>query len=751
VAKTTEGWINEVALLLVGVALAGCGGMDNAAPAAPPPPTSPSPTIASVSPPSGAVAGGTLVAITGTDLGSGVTVSIGGAAATVASASSTQITATTAAHPAGAADVVVTRSDGQHASRVGGFTYTSAPPPVLSAVSPPSDLSVGGATITLSGANFASPVITFGGVQAAVGSASPTSITVTAPPHAQGAVDVVVTNGDGQRDTLAAGFSYLSAALPAPVLTSLAPLSGPIAGGMTVTLTGVGFSPPVTVTFGGATGTVTGGSATSISVQSPPHPAGSVDVVVTNPDGQSTTLPAAYAYSATSVPPPPVVTSLSPTSGATGGGTVVVVAGSGFDPAASVTVGGASAAVVSRSGSSLTVNTPPMGAGPADLVLSNPDGQRATLPGAFLYVAPPALVTLSTVRGPTAGGTSVTLTGSGFATGASVSFGGSAASVSALSTTSLAVMTPAHGAGLVDVRVSNADGQAAVLVGAFTYEQPAGAAPVVASVAPGQGPVAGGTTVTISGANFVTGISVLFGGVPGTVVGTVSASSFVATTPVSRPAGAVDVTVVIPGSALTGALLHGFTFLAPPPTVQAMSVRGGPYAGGTIALFAGTGLQAGTVVTFGGAPATGVSYDPVLDRLQAVTPPDPLGPATDGFVDVAVTNPDGQTSTLAGTRFHYGPTPVPTSLATVAPVTLATVHKGDTIVITGTDFTAALAPDPRAGLQVSIGGIAAIVSRSPTQIVVTAPKNNPGTYQVVVVNFDGQYGIAPGTVVYPGP
>jgi hypothetical protein len=141
----------------------------------------------------------------------------------------------------------------------------------------------------------------------------------------------------------------------------------------------------------------------------------------------------------------------------------------------------------------------------------------------------------------------------------------------------------------------------------------------------------------------------------------------------------------------------------------------------------------------------------VLDRLQAVTPPDPLGPATDGFVDVAVTNPDGQTSTLAGTRFHYGPTPVPTSLATVAPVTLATVHKGDTIVITGTDFTAALAPDPRAGLQVSIGGIAAIVSRSPTQIVVTAPKNNPGTYQVVVVNFDGQYGIAPGTVVYPGP
>jgi hypothetical protein len=735
-------------LCMAACLLAGCGGGGDVAPPVSPPAAAP--TIASVSPPSGSTSGGTLVAITGAELGAGSTVTVGGVPAPITSASPTQILASTGPHAAGAVDVVVIRIDGQRAARAGAFTYTAAAPPSITGISPPSDLVAGGATITVSGSGFASPSVAFGGVTASVTSATATAIQVTAPPHAAAAVDVLVVNADGQRDTLTSGFSYHAAAIPPPTLASVVPSSGPVAGGSAVTLSGTGFSPPVTVNFGGASGTVTGATATTVTVQSPPHAAGTIDVTLVNSDGQSVSLPGAFTCSAAANPPPSLA-SVSPTSGRTSGGTTVVVSGGNFAAGTTVTVGGVAAAVVARTPSTLTITTPPHGPGNVDVVVVNADAQQATLPGAFAFVAPPVLSSLSAAQGPASGGTTLTLTGTGFVAGATVLFGGSSGIVASLAPTSISATTPAHAAGLVEVSVSNPDGQVSTLASSFTFDQPVGAAPTVASASPSSGPIAGGTPVAITGANFTTGLTVYFGGVAGTVVGTVTATSFTAMSPLSQPAGPVDVTVVLPGSGLTGALANGFTFLAPAPAIIAMNVRGGPFAGGTAVLFAGSGLQASTRVTFGGVAATGVSYDPVLDRLSAVTPSDPLGPGVDGFVDVAVTNPDGQSTTFAGNRFHYGPAPVPTGLATVAPVTLATVHKGDTIVITGTDFTAAASPDPRAGLQVSIGGIAAIVSRSPTQIVVTAPKNNPGTYQVVVVNFDGQYGVAPGTVVYPGP
>lgn len=465
--------------------------------------------------------------------------------------------------------------------------------------------------------------------------------------------------------------------------------------------------------------------------------------------------PGAPAAPSTPPPPSPAIASVSPASGPVAGGTHVTLSGSGFAGSVAVTFGGVPVTVTSVSAATVVVLAPPHAAGVVDVVLSNGDGQSSTRPGAFTYelvavVPAPVLASLSVTQGGTGGGTPVLLAGSGFATGATVSFGGSAAPATVLSSTSISATTPAHGAGTVDVSVSNPDGQGTTLAAAFTYTAPAGTPPVVSSLSPAQGPATGGTLVTVTGSGFTAGLTVSFGGAAGAVVGTVSPGSFQATTPLAQPAGRVDVTVTLPGSGLSGTLPGGFGYLGPAPTVSAMSVRGGPPAGGTIVLLAGTGLQAGTSVTFGGVPAPGVSYDPVQDRLQATTPPCALGPGADTFVEVVLTNPDGQAATVA-TPFHYGPRPAPTGLAAVAPATLTTVHRGDTIVITGTDFTAAPAPDPRAGLQVSIGAIAAIVSKTATEIVVTAPKNNPGTYQVVVVNFDGQYAVAPGVVVYPGP
>jgi len=89
------------------------------------PPPNPAATVTAISPISGSANGGTAVTITGTGFLSGASVKLGGTAATgVTVVSSTSITATTPAHAAGTVDVVVTNTDGQSGTLMGGYTYT---------------------------------------------------------------------------------------------------------------------------------------------------------------------------------------------------------------------------------------------------------------------------------------------------------------------------------------------------------------------------------------------------------------------------------------------------------------------------------------------------------------------------------------------------------------------------------------------------------------------------------------------------
>ena len=80
---------------------------------------------------------------------------------------------------------------------------------------------------------------------------------------------------------------------------------------------------------------------------------------------------------------------------------------------------------------------------------------------------------ISPVNGPTAGGTSVTITGTGFAAGATVAIGGNpCTSVTVVSSTSITCTTPPHAAGAVDVVVSVGTLQSS-LPGSYTYIAPA--------------------------------------------------------------------------------------------------------------------------------------------------------------------------------------------------------------------------------------------------------------------------------------
>jgi hypothetical protein len=85
-------------------------------------------------------------------------------------------------------------------------------------------------------------------------------------------------------------------------------------------------------------------------------------------------------------------------------------------------------------------------------------------------------------------------------------------------------------------------------------------APTVTAIAPPSGSVNGGTAVTISGTNFVSGASVTLGGTAATNVSVVSGTSITATTP-AHAAGAVNV-VVANSSGQSGTLTNGYTYTA---------------------------------------------------------------------------------------------------------------------------------------------------------------------------------------------
>lgn len=82
--------------------------------------------------------------------------------------------------------------------------------------------------------------------------------------------------------------------------------------------------------------------------------------------------------------PAPALTAISPTFGSGSGGTAVTLQGTGFVAGATVSIGGVSAGtVVVVSAGIITAVTPAMTAGFADVVVTNPDAQSATLSNGF--------------------------------------------------------------------------------------------------------------------------------------------------------------------------------------------------------------------------------------------------------------------------------------------------------------------------------------------------------------------------------
>ena len=308
-----------------------------------------------------------------------------------------------------------------------------------------------------------------------------------------------LVGGGGDNAEIGAAWAFLSSPAAPPTVTSVSPSSGSASGATKVTIKGTGFVAGATVTIGSAATGVTVVSATEITATTAASAAGSDEVIVSDANGTSSGGPS-YTYIA---PPPPKVTSVTPSSGTTAGATKVTIKGTGFVAGATVTIGSAATGVTVVTATKITATTAASAAGSDEVIVSDANGTSSGGPS-YTYIAPPPpkVTSVTPSSGTTAGATKVTIKGTGFVAGATVTIGSAATSVTVVTATKITATTAASAAGSDEVIVSDANGTSS---GGPSYTYIAPPPPKVTSVTPSSGTTAGATKVTIKGTGFVAG------------------------------------------------------------------------------------------------------------------------------------------------------------------------------------------------------------------------------------------------------
>jgi hypothetical protein len=437
--------------------------------------------------------------------------------------------------------------------------------PTVASASPTSlGQGAAGQNVVITGTGFVSGAnASFSGAGITVNSTtyiSPTNVSANvtiSSGAAVGARTITVTNPD-----TGAGTGGTFTVNAAPTVTSASPASlGQGATAQNVGITGTGFASGAAATFSGTGITVnstTFVSATSltanVTITAGATP-GLRNITVTNPDFGTGTGTA--VFSVTVVISSPTVTSASPTSmgqGATAQN--VGITGTGFASGAAATFSGTGITVNSTTfvsatqvTANLTISTS-AATGARNVTVTNTDTGSGTGTGIFTVNAGPTVSSASPNNlNQGAAGQNVTITGTGFANGATVAFSGTGITVnlvSVASATSLtANVTIAAGAtpGLRDITVTNLDFGAGTGVGKFTVNGVISTVTVTSATPSSLARGAVGQDVVIGGTGFApSGAIVSFSGTGITL----NSTTFMTTT-------GLLVNITISGSATLGA------------------------------------------------------------------------------------------------------------------------------------------------------------------------------------------------------
>jgi Bacterial Ig-like domain/IPT/TIG domain len=746
------------------------------------------PSVTAVSPTFGSNSGSTNLTVTGTGFDSGATVRLvkSGQSDIVGTntqfVSSTSIKATvnlTLAAP-GTWDVVVINPDNGRGVCSACFTVTGSAPTVtaLNTGGTPSDTLGQGASqvnVTLTGTNFAhGATVTIEGTGVTAGATtvnSSTSLVVpitVASDAATGDRDVTVTNTDGQAATCANCLTIATG----PTFATLNPVTptsrGQGAQDQDFSISGTGFQDGATVTFSGTgvtAGTVTVDSPTSITTTidvSSTAATGARDVFVTNPDFGRATCSGCFT-----VNPKPTITSLNPN--ALGQGVTnhdVVVTGTNFtslnggtvlsfSPSTGITINGAP--TINVQGTQLTVNVTiasdaPIGA--RDVIVTNPDAGTSTCDDCFTVGKKPTLTSASPNQlGQGASAQPVTLTGTDFVSGATVSTpGGSGVSVGTVQfvdaqhlTVPLTVAADAT-VGTVALTVTNPDGGSATCSNCLTIT----AAPVVTSVGPpsslGQG--ASNASLTLHGTGFQTGMTIAVSGSGVTVTNPVTVTNATTATAVmsvssNAAVGGRTITATNPDHGTSGSTCDPCITITAKPTITSVTPHGGSNTGSTIITITGTGFAATPQVRLERAGQDPIVADTVtfIDSAHITASVD-LTLAAPGAWDVTVENPDhgtGHCSEAADpTQCAFTVAGSAPTVTGVDPDTLGQGALNVPVDITGTNF--ANGSTVSVGSGVTVTNVHVVSSTEITAVFTVSSSASVGARTVTVTNTDGQSG-----------
>ncbi|OQP62224.1 IPT/TIG domain-containing protein [Niastella populi] len=273
------------------------------------------------------------------------------------------------------------------------------------------------------------------------------------------------------------------------------------------------------------------------------------------------------------------------------------------------------------------------------------------------------------------------------------------------------VITDFDGDGKNDVAIADINSNALQVLRNITGE------PEITSFTPQEGD--GTTTVTITGKNFNNVTSVSFGGTPAASFIVHSSTSITAIPAAAGSDGSVGVTTLL-GSASKSS----FNFLTP-PTITGFTPSYGS-TGGTVTIN-GTNFRGVTEVTLGGTKATVQFINTSGTSMQVTIRNGATG-------DVVVKTLDG-TASRPGFTYYDKPT--------ITSFTPASGHYGDTILITGTNFS---------GLQnVTFGGYVSIYRNAVSNTTIKAVVGTGATGDVLVKTPGGTAAMAGFIWLPPAP
>jgi len=340
------------------------------------------PSISSITPGFGNIAGGTIVRLAGTNLSDTCGVFFGGRPAHNVDLDGPALIATAPEHQAGAVDVTV-KCGGESATRTGGFTYSTSEEPAAAISSIDPLFGSAGQSVAVTGLRFrAGDRVTFGTTPAVILSTTNDTHIVRIPDVPLGKIAVNLTDPNDRVTTTGPIFTIVDPVTPK--ITLVAPAV--VRSGAELMIDGEGFRTGYSFAIGDRAAVTLSMSYNKAIVRVPALDPGTYHVNVINAGGNVSSVGPSIAVATGGV----AITGISASCSSTDGGGSAVIQGNGFATGATVLFGDVAAnVVVVLDAQTITVTVPasPV-AGMVGIKVTNPNGDSGTLSNAFRYTSP---------------------------------------------------------------------------------------------------------------------------------------------------------------------------------------------------------------------------------------------------------------------------------------------------------------------------------------------------------------------------